>query len=299
MIDDPDWRRIPSLHALRAVESAVRLRSFTAAARALNVTPAAIAQHVRAVEADVGAALVVRDGRGLAVTAAGDALGRSLGEAFGQIARSVAAARGGRDGAPLRVTMTPGFARSWLMPRLGGFWAAHADIPVIIHSSLALADLVRDGLDLGIRFGDGRWPGVVADYLVSVTDLVVGAPALLAGRGAIDAAGMQALPWALQPDAPEDRTCLARLGVDPDRLVVRHFPTGELCIAAAVQGYGLAFASDRSVALEIAAGSLVAVASIRLDEFAYYTVTPPGPRRPELAKFLRWLRAEVATGTAR
>ena len=66
-----DWRDIPSLAALRAFEAAARLGSYSEAARSLNVTHAAIAQHVRSLEAHFGQALMRREGRAMAVTEAG------------------------------------------------------------------------------------------------------------------------------------------------------------------------------------------------------------------------------------
>ena len=77
-----DWRDIPSLAALRAFEATARLSSFSAAARELNVTHAAIAQHVRGLEAEFGCELVFRQGAGMALTDAGRALALSLGEGF-------------------------------------------------------------------------------------------------------------------------------------------------------------------------------------------------------------------------
>ena len=57
-----DWRHVPSLAALRAFEAAARLTSYSAAARELNVTPAAVAQHVRKLEDHFG--LSLPDARG-------------------------------------------------------------------------------------------------------------------------------------------------------------------------------------------------------------------------------------------
>ena len=65
-MSDPDWLHLPPLSALRAFEAAARLGGFSAAARALNVTHAAVAQQVRALEEHLGAPLIHREGRGMA-----------------------------------------------------------------------------------------------------------------------------------------------------------------------------------------------------------------------------------------
>ena len=74
-----DWRRIPSLSALRAFEAQARLGGFTAAARELNITQAAVAQHVRRLEDFFSCALVQRQGRSMGLTDKGRG-GRLLNE---------------------------------------------------------------------------------------------------------------------------------------------------------------------------------------------------------------------------
>ena len=66
-----DWSRLPPLSTLRAFEATARLQSYSAAAHALNVTPAAIAQQVRKLETEIDAPLVRREGRGIVLTDAG------------------------------------------------------------------------------------------------------------------------------------------------------------------------------------------------------------------------------------
>ena len=80
-----DWKTFPSLTALRAFEAAARLQNFSRAARDLNVTHAAIAQQVRALEVDLGRELIYRQGRGLALTPEGEILARSVREGFSRI----------------------------------------------------------------------------------------------------------------------------------------------------------------------------------------------------------------------
>ena len=88
-----DWRDIPSLSALRAFEAAARLESFSGAARALNVTHAAIAQHVRALEDEFGETLMERQGRNMVPTPAGRRFAHDLEAGFSEIAAGVRALR--------------------------------------------------------------------------------------------------------------------------------------------------------------------------------------------------------------
>jgi LysR family glycine cleavage system transcriptional activator len=80
-----NWHDIPSLVALRALESAARHRSFSAAALDLNMTHAAIGQHVRALEDQFSQSLMQRQRRGMSVTAGGRKLADALSDAFGLI----------------------------------------------------------------------------------------------------------------------------------------------------------------------------------------------------------------------
>ena len=151
-----NWRNFPSLTALRAFEAAARLQSFSRAARELNVTHAAVAQQVRGLEADLGRELIFRQGRGLALTSEGARLATALAEGFRGIAQVVDELKAAVPGTPVTLTLTPVFAAQWLMPGLKRFWAAHPDAPISLRPEKRLADLPREAVDLGIRFGNCR-----------------------------------------------------------------------------------------------------------------------------------------------
>ena len=289
----PDWPRFPSLTALRAFEATARLEGFSAAARVLNVTHAAVAQQVRALEEDLGAELVFREGRRMSLTATGAKLAAALGDGFRTIEAALNDVRAVQPGAPLRVTMTPAFAAQWLMPRLGSFWADHPDVPLSLHPDKRVIDLRREAIDLAIRFGDGKWPGLVADYLTSAQYIIVGAPELLEGRTALTKAEMSAMPWVIEQDWPEALAWLRGYGLKPDVMQITYIPTEELALSAARQGYGLHVESAALVEADIASGDLVALGELKDDSLAYYLVTRPGPQRPELKTFTKWLKSRV------
>lgn len=116
-----DWRPIPSLSALRAFEAMARLGGLSAAARELNVTHAAIAQHIRYLEDFLTVKLAYRDGRGMRLTPSGSALSKALQDGFKTIAGGIRSVKVDHEARPLQITLTPGFAENWLMPRLGSF----------------------------------------------------------------------------------------------------------------------------------------------------------------------------------
>ena len=283
----PDWRHLPSLSALRAFEVAARHRNFSEAARVLNVTHAAIGQAVRGLEAELGTTLLRRNGRELALTEDGERLARALHDGFGTIAAGVEALRRVEKRRGLRVTTTPNFAQSVLLPRLGEFWRRHPDVAVSITPDYAVADLARDGYDVAIRAGQGSWPGTVAEPLVRTRYILVETPELLARDSDITR-----LPWLLAPDDPQEALWLRAAGIDPATLTVNGIDNPTLAVSAALAGYGLLFSADAVVASDLAAGRLVEVPFPGLPELTYWVVTLPGPRRPAVEAFVSWLQTK-------
>ena len=288
-----DWRTLPSLTSLRAFESAARLSSFTLAGRELNVTHAAVAQQVRGLEAELGLELIFRQGRGLALTLAGAKLSQALGEGFRGIAQVLAEISAAAPGAPVRVTLTPAFAAQWLMPRLGGFWKAHPDIEVSLNPDKRLVDLRREGIDIALRFGNGKWPGLEAEFLTAADYVIVAAPDLLGGRHDLTPAELSAMPWVIEQDWPEALSWLKSFGLKPDAMNIAYMPTEELAISAARQGYGLHVEAAALVQADVELGALKIVGRVRDDSLAYYMVTKPGPKRAEQKVFMIWLKGAV------
>lgn len=286
-----DWKSLPPLTALRAFEATARLGGFSAASRVLNVTHAAVAQQVRGLEEHLGVALVQRDGRGLVLTPEGATFAASLSEGFGSIQSAVQTLRTGNGDRPLRLSLSPGFAAQWLMPRLRYFWAAHPDIPVSMLPDQRIVDLRREGIDLAIRYGQGRWPGVEAQYLTSAQYVVTAAPSLVPSGKRLDIAEMAALPWVITSDWPEADSWLGSIGLDQAALHKTAFPNEDLALAAARQGLGLLVEAYALVEDDLKSGRLVMVHDNQDPLPAYFTVTLPGPQRHAVRAFLKWLRA--------
>lgn len=285
-MDGLDWRRLPSLSALRAFEATARLGGFAAAARALNVTHPAVAQQVRGLEAELGVALVRREGRGLGLTAEGSRLAARLGEGFATVAAAVEAARSAEQRRGVRMTATPALTQSLLLPRLGRFWAQHPSITVSVTPTYEVIDLAAAGYDLGIRSGRAgqTWPGLESEEVAEAQYILVGAPSLVgSGRAVAD------LPW-IGPFDRHEAQMLRESGRDPERMTVNVIDDAVLSVLAAVQGLGLLFVTDVIVRDDLEAGRLVQVPFGALPRFSYHIVAPPGPRRPAVQAFVAWLR---------
>ncbi|MEJ6403001.1 LysR family transcriptional regulator [Yoonia sp. 2307UL14-13] len=287
-----DWRDLPSLAALRAFEAAARCGSFSQAARELNVTHAAIAQHVRAIEAQLTTSLMIREGRGVTLTATGRQLATALSDGFGQIASGVRAVASEAAERPIAITTTPTFAENWLMPRLAGFWTAHPGVAVSINPDTGVTDLRRDGFDLGIRYGMGDWPGVAATALVASDYTIVGAPSLLKGRKADNLADVADLPWIFETVHKEARRWVTSMGLDLACCQMNEVATFGLLLPAVRAGAGLSVVSSAIVADDIAAGRLVAVMTERRQGQGYHIIHPPGPLSERVKLFKTWLLAQ-------
>ncbi len=159
-------RDLPSLNAVRAFEAAARLQSFSRAADELSVTQSAVSRQIQKLEAELGQPLFARNGPHLKLTDRGREYYGVVQEGLGVIKRGTE--RLFRHAAPvLTITATPSVITNWLVPRIADFERRHAGTALHLNSSTAMVDFaVSPNIDIGIRFGKGRWPNVSADMLV-------------------------------------------------------------------------------------------------------------------------------------
>jgi LysR family glycine cleavage system transcriptional activator len=289
-----NWKDIPSLAALRAFEATARLDGYSAAARELNVTHAAIAQHVRGLETFFGQTLMVRQGRGMGLTAAGHRLAASVSEGFGVIEAGVAATRRAREDAPLKIALTPTFAENWLMPRLGAFWAENPMFSLALVPGFEVVDLKRDDFDLAIRYGHGNWPGVRSEHLVAANYVVVGTPALVEGLKVgenCDLAELKGKPWVMPDGRDEEKLWAKANGLDLDGSQGSRIATNSLVLSAVRSGVGLSIQARALVQDDLASGALVCLCEEPASTLGYYIVTRDGVTSDRLTVFLKWLRS--------
>ena len=159
-------RELPSLNAIRALESAARLLSFSRAADELSVTQSAVSRQIQKLEAELGQPLFARNGPRLKLTDRGREYYTVVQQGLGVIKRGTE--RLFRHDSPaLTISTTPSIITNWLVPRVGDFERRHPGTSLHLNSSPAMIDFaVSTDIDVGIRFGKGRWPNVTADMLV-------------------------------------------------------------------------------------------------------------------------------------
>jgi LysR family glycine cleavage system transcriptional activator len=291
---------LPNLHGLRVFEAAARHMSFTEAGRELCITQTAVSHQIKALESELGVALFRRSPRRVTLTPAGQAWAHELAPIFAQLDAAHRRLRIARPvgRAEIAISIIPSFGNRWLVPRLGRFLERHPDIEVRISSDSRLATFENDGIDIGIRYGLGHYPGLAVEKLVDDSWVVVAAPALRAKRrwrSPRDLAGHRLL----HDDSPQAwQRWFAAYG-EPGEPAPRHteLEDSSMLVEAALRGQGVALARRSLVLDELDAGRLV-LAFPRLaplpTDLAYYLAAPREYlRRPAVAAFWAWVRKEI------
>ncbi|MFO1014938.1 MAG: transcriptional regulator GcvA [Caulobacteraceae bacterium] len=299
---DVTRRRLPPLNALRAFEAAARHLNFSRAADELSVTPGAVSQQIQNLEDYVGASLFRRTPKGLLLTDAAQTALPALREAFDRLAEAASLLTAAVDGRRLTITAAPSFAAKWLVPRLGRFEAAHPQVDVWLSADLDLVDFATGEVDVAIRYGAGRYPGLEVLRLMTETVIPVASPDLLAGNTLGDPSDLthHVLLHDGSPDAddscPDWSMWLAARGIrGVDGTRGPRFNQSALVIEAAVNGRGVALAKRTLAQADIDAGRLVAPLGISTDvDFAYFVVHPKAKGRlPQVKAFVNWITAEA------
>ena len=300
-------RRLPPLNALRAFEAAARHMNFSRAADELSVTPGAVSQQIQNLEDYIGGPLFKRTSKGLLLTDAGQTALPALREAFDRLAEAASLLTASTDGRRLTVSTAPSFASKWLMPRLGGFEAAHPEVDVWLQAGFDLVDFATGEVDLAIRYGSGRYPALETTRLMGESVIPVASPALLAEKP-IEGPEDLAQHILLHDGSPDsDESCpdwpmwlAARALRDIDGGRGPRFNQSSLCIEAAAAGRGVALAKRTLAQADIDAGRLVAPLHIDTAvDFAYFVVHPRAKGRlPQVRAFTAWLKAQAAAHEA-
>jgi len=176
-----------ALEGLEATLSVARHRSFRKAATELGVTPSAVSQAVRSLEARVGVPLFIRTTRSVGLTEPGQRFLERAAPAFAELVAAGEAARdlGRRPTGLLRLSVPRAVVALVLDPLIASFCQAYPEIELEIAASDELVDLAAGGFDAGIRLGQLVAPDMVAVRLTPAFPFaVVGSPEYLARRGA-------------------------------------------------------------------------------------------------------------------
>ncbi|MCE9671769.1 LysR family transcriptional regulator [Myxococcus stipitatus] len=291
------------LDGVMTLLTVARLRSFRAAATELGVSPSAVSQTVRTLEARAGVALLTRTTRSVGLTEAGQRFIERAAPAIDEVLAAFDSARalGGKARGLLRLTVPRAVIPHVIEPLLPGFCAAYPEVQLEVHAADHLSHIVDEGFDAGIRLGENVEADMVAVRLTPPFGFAVfGAPAYFERRG--------------RPRKPEDlrsHTCINYRGADGSLYRWQFSRKGQaldlavqgsvivndsaLNLSAAVKGLGLAYAAEPLAAGYVRQGQLERV-------LASYCPGTPGlflyfPSRlqalPKLRAFIDYAREHL------
>jgi LysR family transcriptional regulator, glycine cleavage system transcriptional activator len=291
-------RRLPSLNALKAFEAAARHESFTKAAQELCVTQGAVSHQVKALEQELGFRLFQRERQRLAITEAGRSYLEVVRDAFDRLAAGTERLLQRQKAGVLTISTSPNFAAKWLVHRLGRFGELHPEVDLRVSASMHHVDFAREDVDLAIRHGDGRWPGLHVSRLRAEALFPVCSPQLMNDRQRpLRAPADLKNHTLLHLDNRDDwAKWLQAAGVetaDVTRGLILN--QASMVIDAAVDGQGVALARSALAAWDLIAGRLVRPFDLELPvPYAYWIVGPKATANlPKVAAFRDWLIGEA------
>lgn len=294
------------LNALRAFEASARHQSFSAAAEELNVTSAAVGQLVRSLEDVVGAPLFVRSNSGrlrLIPTEVAALALPDLRAGFERLADGLEQLKNGAGNDLLTVTISPAFAAKWLLPRIDSFQQQWPTIDVRLDTSLKPVDFKSQRVDVGVRYGNGVWPGLQAEKLMDEEIFPVCSPQLCKEQN-------MALPTVLSTtalihdlsmdnhrDFPTWQSWLNNAGFK-GQIATRSMQINNSAavLQAAIDGHGIALARSVMARDDVACGRLIRLwPHIQCPaNLAYYLVyRPECAHLAKINAFRSWLLQQV------
>ena len=298
-------RQIPSLHGLRAFESAARLGSFLYASEELHLTPSAISHQIRSLERHFGRPLFIRHNRQIELTPEGKRLFTEITSAFESIEAACAEfAPRSTKSQRLSLHCAPSFASKWLSPRLTTFMRGHPAINLRVTASADPVDFARqDELDLSIAYGSPPTArGVSVEPLGFELIAALAAPHVASKYDLTESSvtkGLVLIESAVSPVRWSDWFSLNGLS-SPKGVERPSFDRGALSVSAAAQGLGFALESTRFAEEELKSGVLVRVGGGHLRdvrrEMHYLCYRTAQRDLKKVSAFRRWLLAAIENG---
>jgi LysR family transcriptional regulator, glycine cleavage system transcriptional activator len=299
-------RQIPGTRALRTLISAGKHLNFTRAADELGLTPAAVSFQIKEIEDQIGVRLFIRTSRTIRLTEAGILLCDASSEALDLMNRAVSRAhKAARGTAQLKVTVDPQFATKWLMRRVDDFRKQHPGIELRFDISYEVRDFDVDDIDVAVRFGAGKYPGLAASRLFTNVIVPVCSPRLLqSGKPLKEPRDLlhhtlAHIEWSQAGVTwPNWDMWMAAAGIeDYDGGNTLVFGNSSSAVDAAIAGGAVALADFAMVANDLSEGRLVRPFDLSIKvpaEYAYFLVYPEASAADaRIVAFRDWMLGEA------
>jgi DNA-binding transcriptional LysR family regulator len=256
MTDGTDGRLVGGLVVLAAVADA---RSFGKAAQRLGMTQSGVSKAIAKLESRLDARLIHRTSRAVELTDEGRALCErvaehlaGIGEAAAETAKSRDAVRG-----KLRVNIDPLFSRAVLSPKLSAFLLQNPQMELRLETRDRVGDLVSDGFDLAVRFGEPTPSALIARRILAARILTVASPIYIGRHG--------------RPDHPDDlasaaHQCIGAIDPASGRPYAWEFRRGTELIAVAVNSRLIVSDSGTKVGACLAGFGVAQVIDLGLEQ---------------------------------
>jgi DNA-binding transcriptional LysR family regulator len=284
------------IKAISVFHAAARSNSVTRAAEELGVTPSAVSQQIRALEIQLGTSLMIKEGRHVRLTEAGERYFETISDEFERIIEATNSIRGYKAIEILTIRATPSLATKWLMPRLSSFVEAHPNFDIRLDGTNEPTDFSRESVDVEIRHGEGKWPGLYVEALTEEAFFAVCSPSYIA-PGSIKAGELteHRLIHSVKSQMHWGRWFSA-CGVAPrERWRKIFFDRSHMAVDAAVTGLGVALESNLMMQRELEAGLLlspIAEPPILTMRTQWLVCPSHHLRRRQVQAFFDWVRAE-------
>jgi LysR family transcriptional regulator, glycine cleavage system transcriptional activator len=281
---------------LRVFEAVAAHLSFSAAADALNVTPAAVSQQIKTLESYIQVPLFRRSGRRVEITAEGLELLPAVRAGLEKLESALQQIKHHGRAGPLQITLLSSFLQIWLLPRIRSFRRKFPDVELRFHTSRELVDFSRTANHIAIRFGRGNYPNMHTEKLLDDWLVPVARPELIKQYGLIErGANLSQFPLLESNDVPW------RVWAQTDEEAVWQGGAPSIddsagLLAAAEEGLGYALGPWTLVAAALQKGTLRLAGKGALPYgSAYYFVCPKSFLvLPKVAQFREWILAAAA-----
>ena len=297
--------QFPGLRALRAFDASARHLSFSKAAAEMHVTPAAISHQIKELEQQTGVELFTRTSRRMKLTKAGDILFEAVRDTLETLSGALNRMRRIANTNQLKVSSSPSIAAKWLVPRLDRFLETIPGADVRVDVSATAVDFAREDVDVAIRFGPGKYPGLRVDLLFQDRVFPVCSPEIITKSKPLNHPRdllkhtLIHLDWEAQGSPwPNWRMWMLAAGIkDFDDRAGMHFGQTSLAVQAAIDGHGVALGDSNLVADDLASGRLVKPFELSLKapaDFAYFVISPlETSEQPMVKAFRDWCITEA------
>ncbi|WBU65001.1 LysR substrate-binding domain-containing protein [Paracoccus aerodenitrificans] len=287
---------IPPLAALRVFDAACRQLSFTRAAEMLGMTQAAVSYQIKLLEERLGGQLFLRKPKGLELTELGRRYAGPTSDAFDLLREAFSGQSDQPETMSISTMTTVG--SNWLSHRLGRFQMQHPELAVRLETDDKLTDFARQDIDVSLRYGMGKWDGLIAHELFPSELTPVMTPAYLEQHGPLRSPeDLIPLRW-LNNTHRGWEEWLAMNGVPRYSCIFERrleLQAQSHLGRAVLAGDGIALLNPRFFRIELTTGTLVQpFRSCWRGEKSYWLVYPPARRnRPAIKAFRRFLQDEV------